>query len=1006
MRLLLDTWLHQLGYHAFPQQLIRWGQDVPRDRPYASELRALLDPEGDVRAAAVFEVAGVPAVCLIEGDPQAQALDTLDAIRSRIWNQGLVSVVLVLGKDALRALPVVPGVRLGNVLPLASQEPLHPYTAEGVQSSALLDAHPDWFAPARRIDRQLLDHLKSAVKALQPHIGDLQDTQYLMAQVLFVSYLEHRGIVHDAYRRKFDVGKFDELIAAHNGKDLDRLFVQLKEHFNGDFLSPQRKAPWAHLADEAFDVLSAFLKRTDLESQQQDFWPYDFRFIPVELLSGIYESFIGEKAAEIGAFYTPRHLSNLAVDEALAGLAPGTEPVVFDGACGSGILLTTIFRRLLGRAEASAGRTLSLRERSDLLQKTIYGADINVSACRVTAFSLYLSVLEDLVPHDIAELMRKKHDKLPTLIGTNIFAGTQGDMFGRRHPILIGAMPRPTIMLSNPPWLEPAKLAKPTFEKWLANPDVKSRAHKIPLRQIAIAFTYRATELAPGAKLCLILPASAFVKPQARVFVEDWLQKVKLERLINFSDMRSLLFKANHACVIALAEACLPGQTVPPDHLVEYLTPKADLSLAYRRLVIHASDRHLLPQNRLRNSPMILQRLYWGSDVEVGLVERLCGRGTIKGLIDAGRFVDGKGFHVTDGQKNASLAPFKGQPFLDANRVPGQGPVLHGESLQRFSLKKIASHGDMRLYEGARVVFTDGMTNRRRIRACVGRDVFSFNNSLGAIRDLHNDASLMAFLATYLCSDLAAYLALLTAPTAVLERTQIKLAEVTALPFWLPERHPDPERAKAIVAEVADYVIAIEAEAEQWLRPAPVEGRLEPRVEALIREYFGVDDRLGRIVDETMTHVMPHVQPSTTARFPTPLQRAPTDEQLEIYAQTLSTELERYRDRQGGTGRLRASTRVWSIGGVRYGLVLAVAGSSEAIARDVFDAAIGEVLGQLDRHALLQATRGGTTTAADVLIRSGNTLVFAKPLINRLWLTSAALNDALRLVRYVTEGSR
>jgi hypothetical protein len=37
-----------------------------------------------------------------------------------------------------------------------------------------------------------------------------------------------------------------------------------------------------------------------------------------------------------------------------------------------------------------------------------------------------------------------------------------------------------------------------------------------------------------------------------------------------------------------------------------------------------------------------------------------------------------------------------------------------------------------------------------------------------------------------------------------------------------------------------------------------------------------------------------------------------------------------------------------------------------------------------------------------VLVRSGDTLAFAKPLIGRLWLTSAALDDALRLVRYVT----
>eukprot|EP00952_Eustigmatos_sp_NYUAD-ZCMA_P005572 24250-Eustigmatos_ZCMA.PRE.1 len=54
---------------------------------------------------------------------------------------------------------------------------------------------------------------------------------------------------------------------------------------------------------------------------QQSFWRYDFRFIPVELISGIYESFLAEDKRDVGAYYTPRHLAALAVDEAFAGSA-------------------------------------------------------------------------------------------------------------------------------------------------------------------------------------------------------------------------------------------------------------------------------------------------------------------------------------------------------------------------------------------------------------------------------------------------------------------------------------------------------------------------------------------------------------------------------------------------------------------------------------------------------------------------------------------------------------
>ena len=998
---MLDPWLKQLGFDAFPERLIRRGQKVARDRPYANELRALLDPKGEVRAAAVFEVAGVPAVCLIEGDPAHITPEAMQAIQSRVWNQGLVSVVLLLGKDALRALPAVPGVQAGTIQRLDSLSTKSPYAAQGIESAALLEAHPDWFNASHRVDQHLLDNLKQAVKKLKPHIDSLQDRQYLLAQVLFVSYLEHRGIVDDTFRQKFKVGRFTDMIDLRDGKGLDRLFGRLKKHFNGDFLSPEPSAAWEQLDEKAFSILDRFLARTHLVGGQASFWSYDFRYIPVELLSGIYESFIGDKAAEIGAFYTPRHLANLAVDEALAGLPADVEPIIFDGACGSGILLTTAFRRLLGRAEARLRRTMTLGERGDLLKRTIYGADINESACRVTAFSLYLSLLEDLIPRDIAQLLEETHDKLPSLTDKNIFPNDLGDMFGLRHPIRTGLMPAPTILLSNPPWLEAPGRAKPTFEKWLASPEAKARGTKVPLRQIAIAFVYRATMLAaPGARLCLILPASAFVKPTSSVFLRDWLTQVQMSRLINFADMRSLLFKASHACVVVSANTLARDAEVNPIATFEYLTPKAELSLAYRRLTIHASDRRVLQQRRIRDNPSVLQMLYWGSEYELGVIETLRGRGTIEDIIAQKRFASAKGYHEKDGDKDASLAPFKHRAFLDAKAFPSHGPVLEDGCLRPFDLEKIAGHGDRRLYEGARVVFTDGMTTRRRIRACFGETFFSFTNSIGAIRDLENDAALMRFLAAYLSSDLASYLALLTAPTAVLERTQIKLTEVEKLPFWLPERHPSPVKALALIAKVSAKVQALEDDASKWLR-SPSTG-LPRQVEGWVRDYFGIDDRMGHIIDETMAQVVESVQPTTLSNFPTPLQRAPSKEQLSTYAQTLSDELERYRQKQGGEGQLRASVKTCTLGGVTYGVVTATAGRPRALTDGVFDEAVGKMLNILDRQGLLQARQGGLSGIADVLVRSGDTLAFSKPLIGRLWLTSAALDDALRLVRYVT----
>lgn len=990
----LDDWLDHLAYADFPQQLRRRGDPVAFDHPYASELKALLDPNGQIAAAAVFEIDGVPAVCLIEGDPRATSDETYRALQQRVWSQGLISVVLVLGEDAVRALPAVPGVATGELLFKQQAGAASLYSAHAVQSPEFLAAHEGWFASSRRVDHDLITNLKIAVERLAPDVGSVIDAQYLMAQVLFVSYLEHRGLIDTHYRAVHHVGALHSLVAQRHGAGLDSLFGRLKIDFNGDFLTPRSSDAWKKLSPDSFDTIFHFLERTDLASGQGSLWRYDFRFIPVELLSSVYESFIGTQAKDLGAFYTPRHLARLAVDEALDPLPDA--PVVFDGACGSGILLTTAFRRLLGRAEQQAQRRLKLGERSALLKATIFGADVNESACRVTAFSLYLALLEDLVPTDIAEILQEQHDKLPHLAGENIFWDAHhGDVFHPEHPIVTGVMPRPNVFISNPPWKEPGGMDKPLYESHLA-----SSAERAELRQIAVAFVQRITDLAaPGARMSLILPASIFLKPTYESFVARWFERVQVRRLFNLSDIRSLLFKAKHAAVVIRADVPATIGASNRSMPFEYLTPKADISLAYRRLIVHGSDRRWLSQRRVQHDPSILQPLYWGSEVELGVLVEMRELGTLQTQIDRNRFVSAKGFHMKDGSKQANIAPLKAIPFLDAKTYAWSGVALQDDELSRFSLKQTASIGAPLVYEGARVVYPDGLTPGRRIRAAFSDTSFSFNNSMACVRDLEDDEETMRFLAAYLCSDLAAYWALLTAPTAVLERTQIKKAEVDRLPFWLWKDAPDARQAKNIVSKVA-----------RWSKNAiyhpctPRGALLPPEIETLIHDYFGLDGRLRRVVAEVAREVLPFVQPNTLASMPNVLQKAPSEEQLRGYAQTLVSELDRYRGLSGGEGQFSVDVRTWSAGEAGYGIVMARASSASSSLRPathVVDASVDQIMTTLREHRLLETHSGGHGASADVFVRAGDTIVFAKPLVRRLWLTSAALDDAFRLLEYV-----
>lgn len=458
----IQDWLEKLGYAAEPAVLHRRDEAVPESHPYALEIRTLLKPDGAIRAQAVFDVEGVPTVVFVGDDDEPLTSQALDEARKRIWNQNLATVVIEVKGDRAVALPARRLRDAGEHLSLREARADGPFSALDVVSANLSRRTPSWFDVKARVDRKLLANLSTAVAALSEEgfsgISDKKKSrrlaELLMGQVLFLSYLEHREIVGSTYRQRREVQDLHGLIARTDRAGMRTLIDWLRSDFNGDFLGDDRHDPWTALTTDGFELLNRFLRRTDMRTGQGDFWNYDFSFIPVELLSGLYESFLSpEQQAKEGAYYTPRHLAMLAVDQAFASSSDPLAETIFDGACGSGILLTTAYRRLIALSEAGARRKLGFRERGELLKARIFGGDINFMACRVTAFSLYLSLLEGLDPADIMEAQEKENAKLPPLNDTNLVHGEENaDFFRDEHAFNDR---RFSLIISNPPWAEP-----------------------------------------------------------------------------------------------------------------------------------------------------------------------------------------------------------------------------------------------------------------------------------------------------------------------------------------------------------------------------------------------------------------------------------------------------------------------------------------------------------------------------------------------------------------------
>jgi len=165
------------------------------------------------------------------------------------------------------------------------------------------------------------------------------------------------------------------------------------------------------------DPLDEFFRATNVRGQRS-FWPYDFAAIPIETISAIYERFLKSPDKREGAFYTPRFLAELVLDVALGTTHSLLGHRYLDPACGSGIFLVGLFNRMAAewkQANPEARNDRRARELRKILCGSLCGVDINPTACRITAFSLYLAYLDQLSPRDIQELHQKGH-KLPRLV--------------------------------------------------------------------------------------------------------------------------------------------------------------------------------------------------------------------------------------------------------------------------------------------------------------------------------------------------------------------------------------------------------------------------------------------------------------------------------------------------------------------------------------------------------------------------------------------------------------
>lgn len=1011
---LTPQWKDRLGLtHRRSPELYETSEAVV-DVPHAPAIRAALDEMG---LSAIFCVQGVPTVAIY----QAEVIDAdrLMGLYGALWNQGLASLLLVISDDSLRAYslarkPLHESVEafekrcLIEVLTSTAEALAFRNLIHGAESGRLWRDHAEHFRLKERIDQVLLDNLVASHNLLQRQGMSSDAAQALLIQTMFVAYLEDREIVTPNYFAGVSDGRcqsFSDLLVTGETRLLQALFKTLRSDFNGDlFVAPSSFEPNAQVATLSADHLAILDRfRTGREEMakggQQRFWGYDFRYIPIELVSAVYDRFLGEQEEERrakGAFYTPMFLADTVVAQAWETLSERTRSTgrILDPACGSGVFLVRSFQRLCEHWRGThRSRKIPWKTLLTLLGRT-HGWDINGGAVRVAVFSLYVALLEEVSPRDIRELI-KVGKLLPelwgkTLLHRDFFAETDKDA---RFELIIG----------NPPWTSRRGNDRASV-RWS-----KTQGKPMPGGEDAWAFSWKALDhLVDGGLIAFLLPAMGFLHNHAAATVAArtaFFCGSIVHRVINFADLRFQLFE--HAQrPTALILYSRPQEGGFP-YIFDYWAPKADLNLRIKRvLTLSRVDRTRIPVAAVLDNPLVFKQRLWMREPDIKLFSYLTRMPKLGDLVTAygglqrtrqdgaGRWVIGQGYQ-----------PFTGDDAdTDEAQVDATRPILStlvGKMpdlpIGRFTRLYQSNHnlipapspqvrrrGFEAGFQNNRILVPRGVeTSLNRLRAAFCRDALTFEDILQAITVPSGEERRAKLITALLNSRVAVWYAFHGTASFGSDRPEVKQAELLRLPFPDVKDLPDPKAS----AQAADQLVAIIDEAEANCRQ-PFELRAENvdllgRVDELAYAYFGLSGTEIALIEDTVEAILPALQPheSQSPR----LWSAPGQSQRAAYAEILVESLEDWFQHTGISATLVATS-------ADFGILRLRLGSAEPYHEDT-SSEFGAVVDQLGQH-IHQPLDGNFQLAPDLRVFVGESLFLIKPLQLRFWLRSTALADA------------
>ena len=457
----------------------------------------------------------------------------------------------------------------------------------------------------------------------------------IIVQAILIKYLEERiddngnKLLSKKYFKKYNNASSFNDVLKQQGK-----FVELLSDLNKDFNGNVFK--WEADEEKQLKVLNLTIvadllatDKTSLGSEQLELdfpdWRYfEFKLIPVELISRLYEEFLGENKQEKGLYYTPSHLAKLLVDECIPlkkfqdfDLKNYT---ILDPACGSGIFLVVAFKRLvqIWRLQNNM-KDPDIDDLKSIL-KNIYGVDKEEQAVRLASFSLSLALCNELNPVKILNELRFDDLTKNNLIHSDFFECTSFE--NKKFDLVIG----------NPPYVRGGT-------KKLGNDktSIENIILDVPNKQIALKFLGDSySNLKVNGLQCLLVKSSSLLyNSTSLTFRKALFSKCNVIQIFDFTalaDGRSLWDNGARVGVAAIFI-----RRAKPDYNKNILHLTFKWTRATKeRIIFEIDDYDLHFVNRLQaiNNSFVWKNNLLGGGRIRQTIDKLSTIGTLKDLFE------------------------------------------------------------------------------------------------------------------------------------------------------------------------------------------------------------------------------------------------------------------------------------------------------------------------------------------------------------------------------------